>query len=100
MPRWSDLQVTEITTAEIDTWMLGLQDEKGLATSTVNKILQNLRTLLDGAMGQGMIRFNPAKDTGASAGGNRRSTGVQRRADRSLGSLSRSNRRTCRGGTE
>jgi integrase len=61
LPRWGDFRVTEITTAEIDTWILGLQDEKGLAASTVNKILQNLRTLLDGAMGQGMIRFNPAK---------------------------------------
>ena len=61
IPRWGDLRVTEITTAEIDTWILGLQEEKDLAASTVNKILQNLRTLLDGAVGQGMIRFNSAK---------------------------------------
>ena len=27
----------------------------------MNKILQNLRTILDGALGKGMIRFNPAK---------------------------------------
>ena len=27
----------------------------------MNKVLKTLRTLLDGAVGQGMIRFNPAK---------------------------------------
>lgn len=61
LPRWGHLRVTEITTAEIDTWILGLQEEKNLSSATVNKILQNFRTLLDGAVGHGMIRFNPAK---------------------------------------
>ena len=61
VPRWGDMKVTDITAAEIDMWILGLQDEKDLASATVNKILQNLRTILDGAVGKGMIRFNPAK---------------------------------------
>lgn len=61
VPRWGDIKVTEITSAEIDNWILGLPVEKNLAAATVNKILQNLRTILDGAVGRGMIRFNPAK---------------------------------------
>ena len=61
LPRWGKTNVADITAAEIDTWILTIQEEKDLAPETVNKILQTLRTLLDGAVGHGMIRHNPAK---------------------------------------
>lgn len=61
IPRWGKTNVADITAAEIDTWILTIQEEKDLASETVNKLLQTLRTLLDGAVGHGMIRNNPAK---------------------------------------
>jgi integrase len=50
-----------VTSAEIDGWILSLEEEKGLSSATINKILQTMRLLLDGAVRQGMIRLNPAK---------------------------------------
>ena len=61
IPRWGDTEVSDITAAEIDTWVLELHDRKSLSSATVNKILQTLRTLLDGAVSRGLIRLNPAK---------------------------------------
>jgi integrase len=59
-PPGGDTLVSEITAAEVDGWILTLHGKKELSASTITKILQTLRTLLDGAVKQGMIRVNPA----------------------------------------
>jgi integrase len=61
IPRWGETLVSEITAAEVDEWILSLHGKRQLSTGTITKILQTFRTLLDGAVKQGMIRVNPAK---------------------------------------
>ena len=40
LPRWGSTNVADITAAEIDTWILTMQEKKELAPETANKILQ------------------------------------------------------------
>jgi hypothetical protein len=39
LPRWGQTNVADLTAAEIDTWILTIQEEKELAPETGNKIL-------------------------------------------------------------
>ena len=60
LPKWGHLPVAEITTAAVDRWVVQLHQAGTLAPATINKILQCLRSLLDGAVSIGAIAFNPA----------------------------------------
>ncbi len=60
IPVWGPVKISDIAPGEIDRWILSLHRSKHIAPSTINKILQTLRSLLDAAVSQGYLKENPA----------------------------------------
>ncbi len=61
LPVWGDCCLDDITPGKIDKWILELYKEGTLAPPTVNKILQTLKTILDRAVTEKLIKENPAE---------------------------------------
>ena len=60
LPKFGRKALAMITAREIDRWVLSLA-ETGLASSTVNHLLANLRVILGQATRDGLLRSNPAQ---------------------------------------
>jgi len=61
IPKWGKDQVKDITTAHIDAWILELYRKAELSPSTINKLLQIMRTLLQNALAHRYRSDNPAE---------------------------------------
>jgi integrase len=61
LPVWGAFRLREINAREIDEWIVRMRKESGLASATINKLLQTIRTILDSALSEGLIADNPAK---------------------------------------
>ena len=60
LPKWGSIRVDRLTAGKIDKWILDLHRKGDLAPATINKILQCMRSMLDGAVAEGHISENPA----------------------------------------
>ncbi len=60
LPKFGRKALATITPCEVDRWVLSLS-ETGLASSTVNHLLANLRVILGQATRDGLLRSNPAQ---------------------------------------
>jgi integrase len=61
LPVWGDSRLRDITVKDVDEWIIRMRRESGLASATINKLLQTLRTVLDSALSEGLVKDNPAK---------------------------------------
>ncbi|MGB8384051.1 MAG: site-specific integrase [Dermatophilaceae bacterium] len=73
-PRFGRLPVASITPAQVEHWVGGLVGE-GLSTSTANRYLSTLRSVLAFAIADGRIRRNPAGKVRLPSGGRARREG-------------------------
>ena len=61
IPTWGKYPLRSITSYQIDDWVIGLVEQRIYASSTINKLLQQLRIILDQACYERMLDENPAK---------------------------------------
>jgi integrase len=61
IPRWGKHPLGAITACQIDDWIVRLVEEGNFASSTINKLLQQMRIILDQACYERLLDENPAK---------------------------------------
>ena len=59
LPKFGDWQLAHITAADVESWMVTLQDNEKLSPSTENKALRLLRATLTLAVRHRRLAFNP-----------------------------------------
>jgi integrase len=62
IPMWGDMNLSTLTMAKIDSWIIQLHGRKSLNPATINKLLQTLRIILTEAVKDGLIPHNPSRD--------------------------------------
>lgn len=65
LPHWRHVPLDKITTRTIEEWLInlkGISTKKPLAGSSLNKVLTPFRYILDQAVYEEIIKFNPAKE--------------------------------------
>jgi integrase len=60
IPKWGSSRLRDLTPGQIDRWIIHLRKDSPLAPSTINKILQALRTILEHAVSEKYLQENPA----------------------------------------
>lgn len=60
LPQFGHKKLTDITTEELDRWVLSLFHEGKLSPTTVNKLLTLMRVMLGEARREGYLHHNPA----------------------------------------
>jgi integrase len=60
IPKWGDSALSCLTPGKIDAWIVQLRREGRLASASINHILQSMRTILQQAFSEGLIKENPA----------------------------------------
>ena len=60
LPKWGKVRVANITTPEVNAWILDQNQKGDISPATINKVLSTLRALLEGAVLKGYISENPA----------------------------------------
>ncbi len=61
IPTWGKYPLRAITAYQIDDWIIKLVEEGEYASSTINKLLQQMRIILDQACYERLLDENPAK---------------------------------------
>ncbi len=62
LPIWGNQRLQAMTAGKIDLWIINLPRDSGLASTTINKLLQTLRTILAQATADDLLAHNPARD--------------------------------------
>ena len=60
VPKWGSWLLSDLTSGKIDAWIIQLRKDNELSSSSVNHILQAMRTMLGQAVSDGFIAENPA----------------------------------------
>lgn len=60
LPKWGKCPLGTLTSGKIDAWIVQLHREGVLSSASINHLLQSLRTILQQAVSDGLIKENPA----------------------------------------
>ena len=61
IPQWGEFRLIDLTTGQIDKWVLDQVSDNTVAPGSINQRLQTLKVMLDFACTEGLLKENPAQ---------------------------------------